>query len=224
MIARDAFTDGRDWGTGDPQTWSHTCTGSNLIIFVYVFAGGATDIVNGITYNGVSMTRLIFNNNDAQSGAGNSHWVYYLVNPATGAHTVSVDLTSSTNISALSVSYTGVDTTSPIVTSRSDPGDKATTTYTTGSFTPTSTTDWLISFIRDLDNRVTSCDKTYYVGNTSVVPIEVWDSNGDAVSTSAQTMTYTLSSSGRIHGVSTVVLKAAAAAPTQNSNFLKYGY
>lgn len=90
-------------GAASPATWSHTCTGTNLVLFVAITTDNTnTDVVTAVTYNGVAMIRL-----QVQLGrSGGSEYLYYLVGPATGAHTVSVT-TSSHLIYTNSISYTG---------------------------------------------------------------------------------------------------------------------
>lgn len=93
--------------TSTSLTYSHTCTGSNLILWVGVVTyGNALDHVTGVTYNGVAMTRTTngFNNNSA---SGPAVYLYYLVNPSTGANNVVISVDSSRLIIGLSASYTG---------------------------------------------------------------------------------------------------------------------
>lgn len=99
-IAFDASTDG---GTANATTltWAHTCTGTNLILFVTATTNGAT--VTGITYNGVAMTSA----GNVATGSNHSY-LYYLIAPATGANNVVVTLSGSANVSGASASYTSV--------------------------------------------------------------------------------------------------------------------
>ncbi len=115
-----------------PITWSHTCTGSNLVLFVGIAVGrpNATDAnitIGAVTYNGVAMTlvpnSLVHSNNQTAGYAV----LYYLVNPATGAHTVSVSFTdtlpSATDALELgSISFTGVDQNTPFTNLASSTG------------------------------------------------------------------------------------------------------
>lgn len=83
-----------------PVTWSHTCTGSDLILFIGIFAGG--DVVTAVSYNSVAATQIAKLN---LSGAGELY-IYYLLAPSTGSNTVSVTLSSGT-AAGTSSSYTG---------------------------------------------------------------------------------------------------------------------
>ncbi|HEX9061348.1 MAG TPA: hypothetical protein VF941_14305 [Clostridia bacterium] len=105
-IARDSHTfKGQTLGT--PVTWSHTCTGSNLALFVGIRNQSSnSDDVTSVTYNGVAMTLIPggkINNNGAYV------YLYYLFAPATGTNTVSVSTSNAADtVTGFSVSYTGV--------------------------------------------------------------------------------------------------------------------
>jgi hypothetical protein len=108
-ITFDAATDGGNVNPGTSLTWSHTCTGSLLILFVG-FNGdniGAADDITSVTYNGVSMTLAAKQINPA-SGGDRDTYLYYLLGPATGAHNVVISCTSSHVLQGGAVSYTGV--------------------------------------------------------------------------------------------------------------------
>src|SRR5581483_711212 len=102
--------------SGSTLSWSHTVgTGSGLLLTVGVTVGKSNDktVTVGVTYNGVAMQSagLVHSNNR------NTGYVqlFYLVAPATGAHTVQVTLTGGTaSIEAGSVSFTGVNQSTPI--------------------------------------------------------------------------------------------------------------
>lgn len=86
-IALDAVaSDGGD-------SWSHTCSGENRILFVF-----ARNSITGVTYAGVAMTKV----GEATSDVTVSLWV--LVNPALGANNV---VLSGPWKAGCSVSYTG---------------------------------------------------------------------------------------------------------------------
>lgn len=81
-------------------SWSHTCTGSNLILIVGM--NSATGVsATGITYNSVALTRISAVTNSNRSE------LWYLLAPATGAHTVSATYGTSDVLAGISVSYTG---------------------------------------------------------------------------------------------------------------------
>jgi len=80
-------------------TYSHTCTGSNLILLVSVST--VTTNITGVTYNGVSMTQITTVSNTAKN------YLFYLIAPTTGTNNVVVSAGGSTLIMSSSSSYTG---------------------------------------------------------------------------------------------------------------------
>src|SRR5438067_2621795 len=70
-------------------TWSHTCTGSNLVLIVDVITGNAATSASSVKYNNVSMTSIGKQLTDNQAGGGFVE-KYYLINPSTGANNVVV--------------------------------------------------------------------------------------------------------------------------------------
>lgn len=94
-------------------TWSHTCSGSNRLLVVGVaFSATDTGVTTAVTYNSVSMTSLgkVHTNNQT----GGFVELFYLVAPATGANTVSYTASATGDLGGGSVSFTGVDQTTPV--------------------------------------------------------------------------------------------------------------
>lgn len=104
-IVRDAVSSGSNGGSGSTLTIAHTCTGSNLLLVTYVGCNTASDIITGVTYNGVAMTRATGQFIGANSI---SSYLYYLINPATGTHNVVISNSSSVGVQGGNTSYTGV--------------------------------------------------------------------------------------------------------------------
>jgi hypothetical protein len=103
-VTYDTGTDGGN-ASATSLTYSHTVTGSDVILFVGVTGDYTSDGVTGVTYNGVAMTLL-----DKNNGLSNlARWTYLwvLMAPATGAHNVVVSASGSQFIASLAVSYTG---------------------------------------------------------------------------------------------------------------------
>lgn len=96
-------------------TWSHTCTGTNLVLIVGTSAesdtGGHTaQTVSGITYNGVALTKV---RSDYITDNGTELW--YLIAPATGANNIIVTMTAVVDgLFGAGLSFTGVDQSNPI--------------------------------------------------------------------------------------------------------------
>ncbi|HYA87691.1 MAG TPA: hypothetical protein VEI57_11580 [Nitrospirota bacterium] len=92
-------------------TWNHTvsATATNSILFVGVST--ATTTVSGpITYGTQNMSLV-----GAANNTGNSHVeIWRLIAPATGTHLITVNLPASVRVDGGSVSFTGVNQTTPI--------------------------------------------------------------------------------------------------------------
>lgn len=87
---------------------SHTCTGSDRILFVGTANGnGAT--ISGVTYNSVAMTLVAASGHNA--GTSQIATLWYLVAPATGSNTITITATGTTDIFGAAASYTGASQT-----------------------------------------------------------------------------------------------------------------
>jgi hypothetical protein len=97
-----------------PLTWTHTASGTNRAVVVGVSQMDATFTANNVTatYDGTSMTLLgAVRSDNAVNGVA---LLFGLVNPPTGAKTVSVQRNSgSFNFIGGSISFTGVDQNTP---------------------------------------------------------------------------------------------------------------
>lgn len=116
---------------------SHTCTGSNLMLFVFILS--ATDDVTSATYNGVGMT---FVAKLAETFDSRYLHLYALANPATGANTLTVTTTSSELIRIESVSYSGVSQTTTM--DNSTTGNTIDSADQTVSLTPVADNCWMM--------------------------------------------------------------------------------
>jgi hypothetical protein len=93
--------------TGNTVTsWSHTCSGTNraLLVYLHITFSGLT----GVTYGGQSMQQLYTYNN----GTWGNVYIYGLLNPPSGANTVSLQGTIPTGTNfgpdGISNSFTNV--------------------------------------------------------------------------------------------------------------------
>jgi len=106
----------------NPLTWTHTASGTNRAVIVGVsYTDGSYANNEVATYGGVSMTRLagVNSNNDFHGYAV----LFVLVNPPTGSQTVSVS--SVNNVIGGSISFTGVDQSTPFDTPNTAYGDNS---------------------------------------------------------------------------------------------------
>ena len=137
-IAVDARTAGGE-GFGTSRTVSHTCTGASLLLVFLGFGQGVGATGVGITYNGVALTQAIY------VPASLGYWdgyIFYLTNPAAGAHNVVASWTNSVPYHLEIESLQGTDLTNPI---RATDGQEY---FGAGPFTKTlasSATDYVFS-------------------------------------------------------------------------------
>ena len=105
-IAFDAATRS-GFGGSTPRSMAHTCsTGVSRALWVGV-VGHTTDIITGVTYNGVAMTLV----GHDQGPSARWHYLFRLENPASGTHDVVVSASSSVAVGIYAASYTGVSPT-----------------------------------------------------------------------------------------------------------------
>lgn len=104
-IAFDAASNGGAFASHlNTLSWNHTCTGSNLLLVVGVcLTDSGSDPT--ATYNGVSMTKIA---SQTGSGSGDRVILFYLINPATGTHSVTITETGTLVSSGGGISLTGV--------------------------------------------------------------------------------------------------------------------
>jgi len=99
-------------------SWNHTCSGSHRLLVVGVSLSDGSDpgkTITGVTYNGVALTSSAA----VHSGAGTAGYVqlWYLVAPDTGTNSVAVTLSTvgaNTDLLGGSVSFDGVDQSTPV--------------------------------------------------------------------------------------------------------------
>ncbi|HSX28216.1 MAG TPA: hypothetical protein VLF60_02090 [Candidatus Saccharimonadales bacterium] len=104
-------------GTGTANTtsitWNHTCTGSNLLLVVGVGVGsGLATTTTSVTYNSVSMTSAgkVYSDNQTDGYVE----LFYLAGPATGSNAVVVTCSVAKDLTGGSMSFTGVDQSTPV--------------------------------------------------------------------------------------------------------------
>lgn len=171
-IALDASTS----GGGDNLTFAHTCTGSNLILFVGGAADYQADRVTGITYGGVAMTQV----NKGQLDGDRWQYLYYLVNPPTGANNVVVSGPTGGFYKFSAISYTGASQTGVPDSSALNMPVPASTTY---AISTTSIADncWAVAIIRansggaktagaNTTMRANNADTAFFDNNAAKTP------------------------------------------------------
>lgn len=99
-VAIDSANNGTQATTSTTMTWSHTCTGSNLMLVVFI--AGMTDTAPSVKYNNVSMTHQ-----DTVLDGSTGIYVFTLANPSTGANNVVMTAGANSRYAGNSVSLTG---------------------------------------------------------------------------------------------------------------------
>lgn len=101
-IAFDTATGAAGSGSAT-RSWSHTCTGSDLILLVGTGCNSGT--VSSITYGGTGLTKIA----NISNGTVGEVELWGLVGPPAGTATVLVTNSVPTYVSGISASYTGVN-------------------------------------------------------------------------------------------------------------------
>ncbi len=171
-LAFDAYV-GNDFGNTSSQTLSHTCTGSNRFLLVGIgHNGDSSDLVTGVTYNSVSMTRV---GTDLATGSFRVY-LYYLINPASGTHDVVVSMSAASFTKVAATSYTGALQSGQPDSSGSNHASAATTMTT--STTVVAANSWVVGFIGNDNNNALSAStgvnasrgqisNSYYFGDSN---------------------------------------------------------
>lgn len=185
-IAYDTSTNG-NYTSGTSHTFSHTCTGSDRILFVEAVINTSSDLITGVTYNGVSLTRIT----TVSPNANRRLYYYYLVAPATGANNVVISASSSTAIGGNAVSYTGVAQTGTIIDVSTT--QTASTSSVTTNLTTTIDNCWtILGTTEDTTTAFTaSTGSTLRTSNTTYVDVRIFDSNAAITPAGSTSMTVT---------------------------------
>lgn len=209
-ITFDAFTKLADGVDIQGLTASHTVTGSNPAIMVWIFANNSGDVVTGVTYNGVAMTQVA---KKARSDyALQICYLYYLPNCATGSNNVVISSTLPiTNSTVYAVSYAGVANAGV-----ENSGSAATGSATaSASATTIDSGAWLIggAWTALGDSSLTaSTNTTQRAENTYV---NVGDSNAVSLTPGSNALTWTLNNTQWVCIIASI---APAATGTQQPN------
>lgn len=173
--------------TAITQTFAHTCTGANLILFVTVDGNSIT----GVTYNNVAMTEAIGIDN---YGTGRRNSIWYLINPSTGSNNVVVTSSSSLYKSSFAISYTGAKQSAQPDAVNSDLNASANTI--TVSTTTVADNSWVVGF--GTNDAVTPTPGTGMTQREVYGPTIIGDSNGPKTPAGSYSMQINLPSVARI--------------------------
>lgn len=197
-------------------TWSHTCTGSDLILFAGPYQNNVTDTLTGVTYAAAAMTFV--NVAVATVPAQGHQYIYYKAAPATGANNIVATSSLSTAMAGISSSYSGVHQSSPIDSNNSNFTSPTTSISTTVTVVATS---WILVIGRS-DNGGESNDTAGYstrLDSTATNTI-LFDSNA-LVATGANVVTMGGASGNQ--WINAVAFKPSGGGVTHLPQFLTLG-
>lgn len=138
-IAFVAAADGGNTTAATSFTWAYTVGGGTKRILFVSVEGTATDIITGATYAAASMTLV----GKILSGSSRWEYLFYLLNPASGANNVVVSASSTCDfIFAGASDYSGVKQVAPEVTGTNTSGVAAASLTT--SITTISDNAWIV--------------------------------------------------------------------------------
>lgn len=212
-IAFDAATNGGSQNaTGGSVTFSHTTSGSNRILFVAAIgAGNESTAITAVTYNGVAMTFI----DKTLVPANREIYMYYLVNPASGANNVVITGTMDL-IGGYAASYTGAAQTQVLDTDVKHSTNTG-SSVTSLSVNTTTTVDnsWAVSFIVTQDATNTAgANTTKRIDDTITYGLTFNDNN--AAITPAGGITESMGASAA-HNMAGIIASFAPVAPAVSS-------
>lgn len=213
-IAYDSQSHGVSLSGSFSKTFSHTCSGSDRLLVVSALTNSGADSITGITYNGVSLTRI-----DIADQPNNPYYLYYLIAPATGTNNVVITADRSTNaIAGTAVSYTGCLQTASVINAH---GVQTTPRpATSGAVSLTSTVDncWMVagysaginsSYVAGANTTLRDANGQEYIG--------ICDSNGVISPAGALTLNTTWTGSNNWGMLGAMIAPAAAASSSRKN-------
>lgn len=195
-------------------TYSHTCTGSNRILFVTIQGQINSDNVTGVTYAGTSM---ILVDKDLYPTNGRWSYLYYLVAPTTGANNIVISANATIFMGSAAASYTGVNQSTPIDASTKNTTSSASSLTTT--LTTTTNNCWTVMGNANGIGNSTGGGSGTTLRQTDGSGYALFDSNGP-VSTGSTSLISQFSGSGPMVQIMAAFRPVAGA--TVNSGFLRF--
>ena len=200
-IAFDASTDGGT-ATATSFTWSHTNTGSNLILFVGLLSQADPGLITGITYAAAAMDAV----NEIVPQANETIYLFLKMAPASGANNVVASASSSVTMYGDSTSYTGAAQTDQPDAQFAE--TEVTATKTT-SVTTIADNCWLTGFARNGAMAAgTATTMRAGINNT----VGAMDSNGAKSPAGSYSLQTTQTSASTGHCIASFAPAAAATA------------
>ena len=211
-IAFDSAVNAQIQNPGTSLTFSHTCSGSDRILYVMAFT--RSDVTTGVTYGGVAMSQVgttITEGTDRYS-------IWQLIAPATGANNVVITGGASTSlVIGCSQSYNGAKQSSqPDNNTQQGPTTTATLTST---LTTVADNCWTALFARASSDGITSAGTGTTQRSTTAGLVQGYDSNGAITPAGSTSLQTTQTSQSTTHFMVSI---APAVAAATNSNFFQF--
>jgi hypothetical protein len=111
------------WSSGTTFAWNHTIASANEVLVVYpIDYGTASQSVTSVTFNSVALTHIAADVNGTSDSTTQRLEAWYIKNPATGTHSISVTWANSSSFTiGLAESFTNANQTTPIFASNTGP-------------------------------------------------------------------------------------------------------
>jgi hypothetical protein len=189
----------------DELTYSHTCTGSDLILLVSAnLKRLGSETVTGVTYDGVALTLI-----DSDVGGQRYASLWYLVGPATGANDIVVSVSQTVqSVDSGSISLTGVDQSVPLGTANTANGSG-----TAPSVTVSAATDDLVVDALCIENAGTLSVGASQTQRYNAVGADGWNKRAGSTEPGAASVTMSWSDTvGGQWAIVAVPVKPKAAA------------
>lgn len=182
-IARDNSVDSGGFSSSATVNYSFTITGTNPLIVCTTFGSDSSDSITSVTYNGVNLNKIASIRTPVNERFST---LWYLLNPATGSHTVSVNGDTNGQASEC-VSYTGV-------LQSGQPDNSTTNTATaassvTTSLTPAANGTWIVLGLRANNGSDPSAGAGATVVQHNSAGIGLFDTNGPVSPPASYSMT-----------------------------------
>ena len=206
-IAFDAVTHSA-FKNGTANTQTHTATGSDLLALIHIYSSG--DQVTSVTYNGVSCT---FINKQLMTGGAAGQYIrtYYILSPATGSQTITVNSSSALGGYFSIATYTGVAQTGQPDASNQQATSPATSLTT--SVTTTADNCWLMGYAYHGTTISAGAGTTLRGGSVGGI-LEVLDSNGPKTPAGSHSLITTSTSTFTGHVIASFSPAGGGGGPT----------
>ena len=208
-------------GSANPLSWTHTVpTGSSnvcLIVGITVSNGdGALGTVTAVTYNGVAMTQVATTADAFADGPYTRAYLFRLLDPPTGANTVSVtfsgNLGGSNGLVGGAVTFANVDQITPVSNSATNNSGGGTSTPSTVTVT-SAVGEWTIETVAAAAN--TSLGSPTQTQQWLILDVGGTTAGGStAAGATSVTFEWSMPTGNKIWATAALSLKAAAGAAT----------